>query len=252
MNHGYKFVMMDASSSQFAWPFPGLLILVATMPVVVAAAGGRRHLVDHIPATPPSAGSHDSGGGVSSSDDATENVMLMVFSFLVTLCACCFIRHKFCRGEEHEQGTGRDNGRGRPSNQSEAPRRQRRQRPEEREQRTGRDNGRGQRSNRGEAPRRQRAPVAAAPAAVLDVELTQEPVLECTFRMADGWEETMCSVCQSEMADGEKVRVLTACTHSFHTTCVEQWLRDHATCPLCRAPTSAAPAKDRRHRRPTT
>ncbi|EES10298.2 hypothetical protein BDA96_05G245400 [Sorghum bicolor] len=108
--------------------------------------------------------------------------------------------------------------------------------------------------NRGEAPRRQqrRAPVAAAPAAVLDVELTQEPVLECTFRMADGWEETMCSVCQSEMADGEKVRVLTACTHSFHTTCVEQWLRDHATCPLCRAPTSAAPAKDRRHRRPTT
>ncbi|XP_066334305.1 E3 ubiquitin-protein ligase Os04g0590900-like [Miscanthus floridulus] len=107
----------------------------------------------------------------------------------------------------------------------------------------------------GKAPRsrpqqQQRPAVAAAPPAV-DVELAQEPVLECTFRTADGWEQTLCSVCQSEMADGEKVRVLTACTHSFHTTCVEQWLREHATCPLCRAPTSATAAKGRQHR-PTT
>jgi hypothetical protein len=93
--------------------------------------------------------------------------------------------------------------------------------------------------------------VAAAPPAV-DVELAQEPVLECTFLTADGWEQTMCSVCQSEMADGEKVRVLTACTHSFHTTCVEQWLRDHATCPLCRAPTGAAAVPKGRRHRPTT
>ena len=74
----------------------------------MAVAGGRRHLVDHLPATPPSAGTQDSGS-VSSSDDT--NVVLLVFSILFTLYVCCYIRHKFCRGEEQEQATSRDNDR---------------------------------------------------------------------------------------------------------------------------------------------
>jgi alpha-D-ribose 1-methylphosphonate 5-triphosphate synthase subunit PhnH len=86
----------------------------------------------------------------------------------------------------------------------------------------------------------------------VDVELAQAPVLDCKFRTAEGWVKTTCSVCLSEMADGEKVSVLTACMHRFHRSCVNKWLRDHDTCPLCRAPTGAAAAAKGRQHRPTT
>ncbi|KAG0531104.1 hypothetical protein BDA96_05G245100 [Sorghum bicolor] len=45
-----------------------------------------------------------------------------------------------------------------------------------------------------------------------------------------------CSVCLSQLVDGEKVRVLTACMHYFHATCVEAWLHRKANCPVCRTP----------------
>ncbi|KAJ1286428.1 hypothetical protein BS78_03G351000 [Paspalum vaginatum] len=69
-----------------------------------------------------------------------------------------------------------------------------------------------------------------------------------TYRTADGWdEEQTCSVCLSEMAHGEAVRVLAECLHCFHAACVEQWLRKRRTCPICRAP--VAEAGSRHHRR---
>ncbi|KAG2564244.1 hypothetical protein PVAP13_8KG297501, partial [Panicum virgatum] len=69
-----------------------------------------------------------------------------------------------------------------------------------------------------------------------------EAPLECTYRAAEGWEETSCSVCLADLADGEAVRVLQPCMHYFHPACVEEWLRNKATCPLCRAPAVAAAA----------
>ncbi|TVU23315.1 hypothetical protein EJB05_25671, partial [Eragrostis curvula] len=66
--------------------------------------------------------------------------------------------------------------------------------------------------------------------------------LVCTYRRADGWREAACGVCLSELADGEAVRVLPACMHYFHTACVGEWLRERATCPLCRAPLAPPPA----------
>ncbi|KAF7021767.1 hypothetical protein CFC21_034661 [Triticum aestivum] len=44
-----------------------------------------------------------------------------------------------------------------------------------------------------------------------------------------------CAVCLSELADGEKVRELPNCGHSFHVECVDAWLRSRTTYPLCRA-----------------
>jgi len=65
------------------------------------------------------------------------------------------------------------------------------------------------------------------------------PPLVCTYRRADGWRESSCGVCLSELADGELIRVLPACMHYFHAGCVQEWLSAHATCPLCRAPFAA-------------
>ncbi|KAJ0262226.1 hypothetical protein HA466_0051950 [Hirschfeldia incana] len=44
-----------------------------------------------------------------------------------------------------------------------------------------------------------------------------------------------CPVCLSVFADGEEIRRLSACKHAFHVSCIEPWLKDHASCPICRA-----------------
>ncbi|CAA3011218.1 RING-H2 finger ATL79-like [Olea europaea subsp. europaea] len=48
-------------------------------------------------------------------------------------------------------------------------------------------------------------------------------------------EEAECTICLSEFADGEKIRVLEKCSHGFHLQCIQQWLVAHTSCPTCRA-----------------
>jgi hypothetical protein len=44
-----------------------------------------------------------------------------------------------------------------------------------------------------------------------------------------------CAICQDRMRQGELVRKLTACEHSFHRACVDNWLlRRSVRCPTCR------------------
>ncbi|WP_257265168.1 RING finger domain-containing protein [Endozoicomonas sp. ONNA2] len=42
-----------------------------------------------------------------------------------------------------------------------------------------------------------------------------------------------CPICYSAFA-GSKVRVIEACKHMFHDTCLMTWLSRNTTCPLCR------------------
>ena len=45
-----------------------------------------------------------------------------------------------------------------------------------------------------------------------------------------------CAVCISKLEEGEEIRKLRICNHTFHMVCVDSWLQqDCATCPLCRA-----------------
>ncbi|KAL2317113.1 hypothetical protein Fmac_030989 [Flemingia macrophylla] len=44
-----------------------------------------------------------------------------------------------------------------------------------------------------------------------------------------------CCICLGTFVDGEKVKVLPGCDHSFHCECVDTWLANHSNCPLCRA-----------------
>lgn len=51
-------------------------------------------------------------------------------------------------------------------------------------------------------------------------------------------EDVACSVCLNEFKDGEAVRVLPECLHTFHVPCIDMWLYSHSNCPLCRTDTS--------------
>ncbi|KAG8084361.1 hypothetical protein GUJ93_ZPchr0010g7919 [Zizania palustris] len=44
-----------------------------------------------------------------------------------------------------------------------------------------------------------------------------------------------CAVCQSAFRDDDELRLLPACRHAFHSSCVDPWLRANPSCPLCRA-----------------
>ncbi|XVE70683.1 hypothetical protein DITRI_Ditri10aG0089900 [Diplodiscus trichospermus] len=47
--------------------------------------------------------------------------------------------------------------------------------------------------------------------------------------------EYECAVCLSVFEDGEEVRQMPRCKHSFHAPCIDMWLYSHYDCPLCRA-----------------
>lgn len=45
--------------------------------------------------------------------------------------------------------------------------------------------------------------------------------------------QTICIICLDEFIEGNDLRVL-RCGHVFHTSCVDQWLSCHRTCPVCK------------------
>ncbi|PIA52986.1 hypothetical protein AQUCO_01000687v1 [Aquilegia coerulea] len=44
-----------------------------------------------------------------------------------------------------------------------------------------------------------------------------------------------CAVCLGEFEDGDWLRFLPNCTHSFHIACIDTWFESHSNCPLCRS-----------------
>jgi len=65
---------------------------------------------------------------------------------------------------------------------------------------------------------------------------------ENSFRSSQSVEEekseaedkSCCSICLSDYMESEELRVMPDCGHMFHAVCLDQWLRRHATCPVCR------------------
>lgn len=43
-----------------------------------------------------------------------------------------------------------------------------------------------------------------------------------------------CTVCLSEYQGEDMLRILPYCGHSFHVTCIDLWLQQNSTCPVCR------------------
>lgn len=50
-----------------------------------------------------------------------------------------------------------------------------------------------------------------------------------------------CSVCLSQVSEGDKARFLPKCNHGFHMQCIDIWFHSHSTCPLCRNVVTISP-----------
>ncbi|KAH7536998.1 hypothetical protein FEM48_Zijuj03G0045300 [Ziziphus jujuba var. spinosa] len=68
-----------------------------------------------------------------------------------------------------------------------------------------------------------------------------EPVVIATFptkKYSDAFfsatEDAQCTVCLVEYHNEDVLRILPYCGHSFHVTCIDIWLHQHSTCPVCR------------------
>ncbi|KAL9421921.1 hypothetical protein AB3S75_034238 [Citrus x aurantiifolia] len=56
-----------------------------------------------------------------------------------------------------------------------------------------------------------------------------------------GDEDGMCAVCLSEFEEGEELRTLPECLHSYHAPCIDMWLYSHSNCPICRSDATPSP-----------
>ena len=45
---------------------------------------------------------------------------------------------------------------------------------------------------------------------------------------------TVCSICQDSIVAAEACRRITACQHTYHRTCIDQWFSRSVFCPSCR------------------
>lgn len=79
-----------------------------------------------------------------------------------------------------------------------------------------------------------------------------EPVVVANFPMkkfSDEYfaaaEDTQCAVCLAEYHGEDTLRILPYCGHSFHATCIDIWLHQHSTCPVCRVSLRELPERKR-------
>jgi hypothetical protein len=57
----------------------------------------------------------------------------------------------------------------------------------------------------------------------------------CTLRAATGRDENeACAVCQENYTEGQAVRTINHCSHSFHRNCIDPWFERNVHCPVCR------------------
>ncbi|CAL5190667.1 unnamed protein product [Lathyrus oleraceus] len=59
-----------------------------------------------------------------------------------------------------------------------------------------------------------------------------------TFNSSDKimklYNDSCCSICFQDLEDGELVRILSKCCHVFHLECIDKWLLQQGSCPICR------------------
>ena len=49
-------------------------------------------------------------------------------------------------------------------------------------------------------------------------------------------ESVFCAICQEDVKERERIRTIHGCQHALHAACLDPWLLNKGTCPICRAP----------------
>ncbi|XP_067860794.1 uncharacterized protein si:ch211-59o9.10 isoform X2 [Heptranchias perlo] len=53
------------------------------------------------------------------------------------------------------------------------------------------------------------------------------------FDPAHAAEKTQCHICFNDYSPREKLRIL-PCLHDYHSLCIDRWLKENSSCPICR------------------
>ena len=73
-----------------------------------------------------------------------------------------------------------------------------------------------------------RQPVVVAPS-TQTIETSSEILSGSTLT-----DPTICAICQDSIQPTDTLRRLTACTHTYHQVCIDQWFLGSPRCPTCR------------------
>lgn len=88
---------------------------------------------------------------------------------------------------------------------------------------------------------------AAAAAAAMDPVVVRPTAIQIdagtAIEIMDA-EEDVCAICQDTMESGSQVRVINACDHRFHVTCIDTWFQRNVRCPVCRHDIRDPPEED--------
>lgn len=57
----------------------------------------------------------------------------------------------------------------------------------------------------------------------------------------EGENDHTCAICLCEFEEGDELRTLPECAHSFHAPCIDMWFYSHTSCPICRADATPSP-----------
>lgn len=64
--------------------------------------------------------------------------------------------------------------------------------------------------------------------------ITLFPTIKFSDEVFASREDATCAVCLGEYEDRQALRILPQCGHAFHVACIDAWLRQQSTCPVCR------------------
>ena len=63
---------------------------------------------------------------------------------------------------------------------------------------------------------------------------TQEQIDNTTMITTASTQNDNCAICQDEIEEGQYMRTINHCRHSFHQECIDTWFQRNVRCPSCR------------------